>query len=184
MKLLKVFHHSLSTGIVLLTASDDLKAERRAGIKLARYKSTLSMIILKSLLSIKLKASRINESLLLLVVAFTDSRDSWTTEISNEIAWHIVRESEDVAQRAEFLVDFILKDFIRPLFIKSKPDTITATGRKAMPSSAPPKRFEAATLDRSNKPWKYDTVYAVTVIRWVVETSSVSVSVLACDNFS
>lgn len=74
----------------------------------------------------------------------------------------------------EFVVDFILQKFIRPLFSKSKPDTITTAGRKAIPSSAPRKPFDVAELERASRPWKYDAVYSVTVFGWMVENVSVS----------
>jgi len=42
-----------------------------------------------------------------------------------------------------------------------------------MPSSEPAKRFDVGA-EKRDKPWKYEVVYAVTVLEWVVENSTVS----------
>ena len=44
-----------------------------------------------------------------------------------------------------------------------------------MPSSEPAKRFDVGA-EKRDKPWKYKTVYAVTVLEWVVGNSTVSLS--------
>ncbi|RFU26613.1 hypothetical protein B7463_g9729, partial [Scytalidium lignicola] len=169
----------LPTGdIVILDEApeDDKTSDRNAAIKLARYRATLCMRILKNLGSLReFPTTELNKKILLSAIAFTDPRDPWTTKVSNEIALQIIYEFKDTVLSSEFIVEFILKGFIRPLFIKSKPSTITASGRKAIPSSAPPKRFEAAHLDRPNKPWKYESPYSVTVFRWAIEYSSADI---------
>jgi len=42
-----------------------------------------------------------------------------------------------------------------------------------MPSSEPAKRMDVGA-EKRDKPWKYDAVFAVTVLEWAVEKSSVS----------
>jgi len=101
------------------------------------------------------------------------SRDPWAGSSVSKIATnHISKHKERIYSR-EFIVDFLLQAFIRPIFSSSRPSTITSTGRKAMPSSAPVKSLDVGA-ERRNKPWKYDTVYAVTVLEWAVLNSTVS----------
>ena len=51
-----------------------------------------------------------------------------------------------------------------------------------MPSSAPPRRFEAKDADEKDKPWMFDTPYSVTVLEWAVGNSSVRLW-HCCSNF-
>lgn len=103
------------------------------------------------------------------------SRDSWSTdEISNLVA-ELMEEKSDQLHSSTFIIDHILQKFIRPSFSRSRPTTVTETGRKAMPSSEPSKHFDIAA-EKRNKPWKYRDVYAVTVFEWAVENSMVSFS--------
>lgn len=101
------------------------------------------------------------------------SRDAWITSSVSKIAMDDLSKHNEQVSSREFIVDFLLQSFIRPLFSKSKPSSITSTGRKAMPSSEPAKRFDVGA-EKRDKPWKYEVVYAVTVLEWVVENSSVS----------
>ncbi|KAH8808777.1 hypothetical protein F5884DRAFT_793275 [Xylogone sp. PMI_703] len=156
---------------------DDKSSERSAAIRATKYKAEVCFRIINSLYFLsKESAPVLDQNVLLSILAFTDLRDPWMTGVSNEIALQILQQSKDLVLIPEFIIEFVLKSFLRPLFLKSKPSTITATGRKAMPSSAPPKRYEAASVDRSNKPWKYDKPYAVTILRWVVQNSSAEVT--------
>ncbi|KAH8594490.1 hypothetical protein B0O99DRAFT_625064 [Bisporella sp. PMI_857] len=108
---------------------------------------------------------------LLPAIAFVSSRDSWVTSaIIRTAQKHLSHYNSQVTSR-EFIVNFLLQNFIRPLFSKSRPSTITSTGRKAIPSSEPPKRFDAAAETR-DKPWKYRKPYAVTVLEWTVQNAS------------
>lgn len=86
----------------------------------------------------------------------------------------MLEEDTKQVESSEFVVDYILQKLIRPLFSKSRPSTVTETGRKAMPSSEPPKRFDI-DAEKKDKPWKYRDAYTITVFEWVVENASVSV---------
>ena len=43
-----------------------------------------------------------------------------------------------------------------------------------MPSSAPPRRFEAKDLDEKSRPWMFEVPYTIVVFEWAVLNSSVS----------
>jgi hypothetical protein len=99
-------------------------------------------------------------------VSFTSSRDPWTTTSSPSIATDILRENAHEVEGP---------NFIRPLFSKSKPAAITAAGRKAMPSSAPPRNYNISeSLDPARKPWKYTSPFSIAVLEWAVTNSSVN----------
>ncbi|RDW80823.1 hypothetical protein BP5796_05521 [Coleophoma crateriformis] len=114
-------------------------------------------------------ALKLENQVLLSLIAFTDKRDVWTSQKSLSKAQAILSRCSEQVRSKEFLVDFLLRETIQPLFSKTKPAAITSTGRKAMPTSAPPRRFETADMDPANKPWKFKDLWAVTVFNWIVD---------------
>ncbi|KAK8010275.1 hypothetical protein PG990_009240 [Apiospora arundinis] len=74
------------------------------------------------------------------------------------------------SSKADFITDTLLTQHLRPLFSKSRPATVTASGRKAAFVEEPD---TAAMLeDRAAKAWKYTHVYAVTVFDWAVRAAA------------
>ena len=67
------------------------------------------------------------------------------------------------------LIRHFLQLTIRPLFLKAKPDSVTAEGRKPV-SAALPKKLSMQTEDESVvKPWKNARdAYSLDLLRWVV----------------
>ena len=110
-------------------------------------------------------------SILLAAIAYS-SRETWTTPDLAKSTSSLLSTHAHQTSTPEFIIVYLLQGFIRPLFSKSRPSTVTETGRKAMPSSAPHKHFDFDT-EKRNKPWKYQDVYAVTVFEWTVEKASV-----------
>jgi len=73
-----------------------------------------------------------------------------------------------------FLVTYLLQSVIRPLFSKSRPSTITSSGRKAMPSTAPLKHHDF-TAEETSKPWKYEAPYSFVVLEFCVQNASTDI---------
>ncbi|RYC62528.1 hypothetical protein CHU98_g3687 [Xylaria longipes] len=79
-------------------------------------------------------------------------------------------------ERARFLTEDALTDFLRPLFAKSRPATVTVSGRPAAFPEPPPRYGQGEGFgggeDAINaKPWKYTRRYAVTVFEWAMENT-------------
>ncbi|KAI0539963.1 hypothetical protein GGR58DRAFT_462652 [Xylaria digitata] len=79
-------------------------------------------------------------------------------------------------ERARFITENVLTGFLRPLFAKSRPTTVTASGRPAAfpePASrySQGDGFGGADDASVTKPWKYRQRYAVTVFEWAVENA-------------
>lgn len=147
-------------------------------ISLARHKGTLGLSALKYLLgffpeSPNKSSTQLDPNILTAILAFTSSRDSWTTSAAQGLAQSLLSFYTSQIHSKEFIIDHVIQSFIRPLFSKSKPEAITSTGRKAMPTSAPPKKHDVAELDRGSRPWKYEAPYSVTVFAWAVNNASV-----------
>ena len=108
--------------------------------------------------------------ILLCLAAFTDQRDPWTSqeasEVSNRLLDQYLKAIEPEPKKLNGLLSRLLKENIKPLFVKSKSKEITEQGRKAV--SPLPGPFVPSDLEATNKPWKFHDVYVVTVFRWVL----------------
>ncbi len=119
-----------------------------------------------------------SQALIVSLAAFTDERDPWVTVEAFQMATHLLDEYvEDMTQRSGncgSIIRAILKDNVRPLFVRSKNPAITSQGRK----SIRPARvgYDSSTLDRETKPWKFRHVYIVSVFRWVLQRLDVRTS--------
>ncbi|KXJ95203.1 hypothetical protein Micbo1qcDRAFT_230497 [Microdochium bolleyi] len=106
------------------------------------------------------------------LAAYTNQDDRWSSPDLAESAQELLHTAfEDVTsgQRLQTLIlDQILQALIRPLFSKSRPATVTASGRKA--EFVQPSRYDNLDADaEAKKPWKYQQRYAITVFGWAVE---------------
>ncbi|KAI1750911.1 hypothetical protein F4782DRAFT_548303 [Xylaria castorea] len=82
-------------------------------------------------------------------------------------------ETVPKTERARFITEDVLTDFLRPLFARSRPATVTLSGRPAaFPEPSPRygqgEGFGGGQEIINAKPWKYARQYAVTVFEWTV----------------
>ncbi|KUJ07030.1 uncharacterized protein LY89DRAFT_632043 [Mollisia scopiformis] len=169
--------YMLPDGRVILndeSPDDSSSAQQQRAVYLARFKGAIGLSSLNTLFELRsTKGPRQPDSkILLAILAFTSSRDSWTSPIAKTLAQGLLSPYTQQIHSKEFIIGHVIQLFIRPLFSKSKPEAITSTGRKAMPTSAPPRRHDVAELERASKPWKYEAPYSVTVFSWAVENAS------------
>ncbi|KAI1125949.1 hypothetical protein F5Y10DRAFT_222060 [Nemania abortiva] len=83
------------------------------------------------------------------------------------------------AEKVRFITEDVLIGFLRPLFAKSRPTTVTASGRPAAFPEPPPRYAQGDGFGFGGgeddvavkKPWKYARRYAVTVFEWAVENA-------------
>lgn len=99
----------------------------------------------------------------------------WSTKETSDVAIRVLELQLNVRPSLdELLVEAILKGYLRPLFSKSTPKTVTASGRKAeyADDEEDPHR---GLRDESKdiKPWKYADHRALAIFQWTVETAQV-----------
>ncbi|KAK8052530.1 hypothetical protein PG993_003915 [Apiospora rasikravindrae] len=121
----------------------------------------------------------LSPSALLSVVAYTNPQDPWTSDASADLAHSLLQShfsqeetparTEKKLSRGGFITDTLLTQHLRPLFSKSRPATVTASGRKA---AFVEDRPSTVLEDKAAKAWKYSHVYAVTVFEWAVTTAA------------
>lgn len=138
-----------------------------------------SVLALKSMGLLKsydlIRGEITNSAVLLSLLAFTRPTDIWNSMLAHEIATEILNRHSQDALSEVFIINYVLKGFIRPLFSKSRPDTITTQGRKAPNENVVNQRFkQSSDLDPATKPWKYRDIHAATVFSWAVGVADVS----------
>ncbi|KAJ8123995.1 hypothetical protein ONZ43_g187 [Nemania bipapillata] len=79
--------------------------------------------------------------------------------------------------QGRFIAEDVLTGFLRPLFAKARPTTVTVSGRPAAFPEPPPRYAQGDGFGGREdditalKPWKYARRYAVTVFQWAMENS-------------
>ena len=117
---------------------------------------------------------------LIAIAAFANSNDTWSTASSAALAQRLLDDhfrspgDRGEEQRTKFITEDVLTGFLRPLFSKSHPATVTASGRKA--EFVELSRYDGGDDAAARKPWKYERRYAVPVFEWAVEQSDVGSS--------
>ncbi|KFY88970.1 hypothetical protein V500_06019 [Pseudogymnoascus sp. VKM F-4518 (FW-2643)] len=135
-----------------------------------RFTSIFALNSVKLLISYGLisEANTMSEVLLSLL-AFTQLGDTWNSKQAYEISMDALDHQSQEVLTGAFIVDYVLKGFIRPLFAKSTPRTITSQGRKAPDENLGNRITEmASSPDAISKPWKCRDIHTVTVFKWVV----------------
>lgn len=119
-----------------------------------------------------LSAIQLDPECLLTAISFTDPSQEWSTFESAHLASTILTTQK--ISKEEFIPQQILQRYLHPLFSKSKPASVTSSGRKAaypdqsredgggMPDDTP-----------ETKPWKFSDLRAVPVVAWAVTEADV-----------
>ncbi|KAK0645589.1 hypothetical protein B0T16DRAFT_411522 [Cercophora newfieldiana] len=113
-----------------------------------------------------------NEDIILTLAAFTELFQPWvpSTEICEQATQLLLDLlAANNTTREQFIVDTILQRYLRKLFSKSKPASITASGRKAEYVDPAAGRGEGIPDDSNEtKPWKFSDFRAIALARWAV----------------
>ncbi|KAK0722163.1 hypothetical protein B0T26DRAFT_205586 [Lasiosphaeria miniovina] len=133
---------------------------------------------LSDLLSDSSSSSRFDDQVLLTLVAYAsaDDDDSWSTAETAARAGAVLRDqlgsSSSSREREQFAAEAVLQRYLRPLFSKSKPASVTASGRKveyaAAGGSAVASSLGPEGEPRDTKPWKYVDFRAIPAVCWVI----------------
>ncbi|KAI1261054.1 hypothetical protein F5Y18DRAFT_214193 [Xylariaceae sp. FL1019] len=142
------------------------------------------------------------------IIGFTNPADPWTTSSSAELARELLKthfqkstqnatirdppphfsrstergskEKKPKPEKERFITEDLIVEFLRPIFAKSRPTNITASGRPAAYPEQPPRYSQGEGFGGSGdnvtttKPWKYAQQYAVTVFEWTVKDADTS----------
>lgn len=127
--------------------------------------------------------AKLSEDTLLTTISFTDTSSGsdgvsgsypWTTPGASRLAGETVEgQLASHYEEDDLLVETILKRYLRPMFSKSRPKAVTASGRKAeFPDEDDPHRG-LSDENKEVKPWKYADHRALAVFQWAVRVAKV-----------
>ncbi|KAI0165001.1 hypothetical protein GGR57DRAFT_497871 [Xylariaceae sp. FL1272] len=142
------------------------------------------------------------------ILGYTNPADPWTTSSSAELAQELLethfqrstqhaairvspslfsrsaerdsKEKKPVTEQERFITEDLMLGFLRPIFARSRPTNITASGRPAAYPEPPSRYSQGEGFGGSSddvtttKPWKYAQQYAVTVFEWAVKNADTS----------
>ncbi|KAI4256725.1 MAG: hypothetical protein LQ352_001966 [Teloschistes flavicans] len=123
--------------------------------------------------TVKDGAQEPSASLVACLASFTDAEDPWTggkeaRGLAKGMLSIYLKDLEEEGKAREFekLIVELLREHVKPLFVRSKSPILTDAGRKAL--SPLPDGNKITDMDSSNKPWKFHSPHIVTVFRWVL----------------
>jgi len=117
-----------------------------------------------------------SDQVLFTIIAYgsTGLDQPWASSETTAAAEKTLSQQMQHHDRREFIVETILKGYIRPLFSKSRPTGITESGRKAA-YAADGSAFQGLESETPEmKPWKYIDLRAITVFGWALQEAIVS----------
>lgn len=122
-------------------------------------------------------AAQADAQTVLTIMALSDASQPWTTDAAAEMAAQLLADyfRPKDAVKQQWIVDSILKQYLRPLFARARPATVTASGRKAEFVSQENDRRTDGTENSESpqaKPWKFVDLRAVSVFAWAVNEAA------------
>lgn len=147
--------YTLLLGSLLLTTSDNpLTAE--------------AVLACLDLLTTKW-SYRIDDTTLIVIVAYSDSSNSWATEMSSQVASRLLETHLSPERLSNFVTRSILHTFLRPLFARSS-TRVTASGRPSYYQGPMPQPYQGIQTPA----WRQECPWAAAVFHWAVKASDVS----------
>ncbi|KAL8372427.1 hypothetical protein RB595_001974 [Gaeumannomyces hyphopodioides] len=101
-------------------------------------------------------------------IAHADPSLPWTTPEAARRAADVARAVAERKGKTVLIADDVLRDYLRPLFSKSRPAAVTASGRRAEFAEEPGALGSLALETRAAKPWKHTDLRAVPVFAWAL----------------
>jgi hypothetical protein len=157
--------------------------------QLVQYCTTFSSLGIQSLEALMKLASpvRLDDEVLLTLVAFADQTRDWTTPEAKAAATRLLEQQfrDAMPTKEHFITEVVLQSYLRPLFSRAKPASITASGRKAEYADSSAARGENIPDDSAlTKPWKYTDLRAIPAVAWAVHEADVSSFPVCFINFT
>ena len=175
-----------------LTHGDDLAGRREKAVRRCKAYSSSGIAVLERV-GLPVMASpkgKVHEAIegddaqvFYTLTALADAGQPWTTDAAAASAAGLLAGAFKGASRAAkplWIVDGILKQYLRPLFARSRPATVTESGRKTEFGRGGGGAMTdiASAESPRNKPWKYVDLRAVPVFSWAVHEADVCTPLL------
>lgn len=178
--------HSLTTPATLppvVVFNDDLNKAREKLLSHCRAVSRPGIQALDALLQLRQQEQQqgsppprlLDDEVLLTLLALSDDNDDDDGETARTATALLEQQlgagAGDGARREQFIAETVLQRYLRPLFSRSRPSSITAAGRRAEYADARGRSIPDDTA--LTKPWKYTDLRAIPAVAWAVGQADV-----------
>ncbi|KAL8399587.1 hypothetical protein RB594_000110 [Gaeumannomyces avenae] len=157
---------------IAVTPDDEIEGYHPTAAGRARDLGTLSSAIQPlaepALRIFSLLAPSLSPDAVATAIAHTDPSLPWTTPEAARQAADVARAAAERRGKTALIADDVLRDYLRPLFSKSRPAAVTASGRRAEFAEEPGAHGSLALETRAAKPWKHTDLRAVPVFAWAL----------------
>ncbi|KAK3306936.1 uncharacterized protein B0T15DRAFT_484174 [Chaetomium strumarium] len=113
----------------------------------------------------------LGDEVLLTLLFYADEKHQWVSPDARTRADSLLEQHFNAAgpTKEQFITETVLQRYLRPLFSRSKPASITASGRKTEYTDSAATRAESIPDDTAlTKPWKYTDHRAIPALAWAV----------------
>ncbi|KAL2135876.1 hypothetical protein VTI74DRAFT_6475 [Chaetomium olivicolor] len=148
---------------------EELKQARRQLVEHCRSVSELGLKVLEALIK-QFSPGRLDDEVLLTLLALTDEAQEWSNPEIATISGTLLEQyfNTGALSKEQFITDTVLQRYLRPLFSRSKPASITASGRKAAYADNSATHGQIPDDTAVTKPWKYTDLRAIPAAAWAV----------------
>ncbi|KAK0735681.1 hypothetical protein B0T21DRAFT_190623 [Apiosordaria backusii] len=147
--------------------NDTLTNTRKALTQHCKATSTLGLQCLEAIDNV-FNPTTLDDDTLLTLIAYSHPDQDWSANPAKtaKLATTILK-TYPFPNKTDFITSTILQSYLRPLFSKSKPSTITPSGRKA---EYPTDNSREGIPDDTavTKPWKFTDLRSIPVFSWAV----------------
>jgi hypothetical protein len=112
----------------------------------------------------------LSQSTVITLISLSDRTQPWANSHTASLAAGLLSSHlATISDRKSFLIDGVLTDYLKPLFSRSRPAAVTASGRKAEFAPDELEREPGLPDDsRRTKPWKYVDLRSIPVLAWAL----------------
>ncbi|KAK4151349.1 mitochondrial CCA tRNA nucleotidyltransferase [Chaetomidium leptoderma] len=155
------------------TPNQDLPGASRALQRQCQALSGFGIQALEALMAQTDGPVRLDDEVLYALLVYADETQTWGSPETTASASRLLEQQLDMPggapTREQFLTETVLQHYLRPLFSKSKPSSITASGRRAEYADNAAGRGESIPEESAlTKPWKYTDLRAIPAVAWAV----------------
>ncbi|KAH6856481.1 hypothetical protein B0I37DRAFT_301774 [Chaetomium sp. MPI-CAGE-AT-0009] len=153
-------------------STQDLLRNSQALVEQRQAVSGLGIAALEALMKQLTTPVRLEDEVLYTLLAYTDKPQSGGSHETEIITSRLLEQQFNVpgsSTKEQFLTETVLQAYLRPLFSKSKPASITTSGRKAEYTDSAASKGESMPDESAvTKPWKYTDMRAIPAVAWAV----------------
>lgn len=125
----------------------------------------------------RVEPMQLDDEVLFAFLVYSDENKTWASPKTKETARQLLEQQFSLPgghTKEQFLTETLLQSYLRPLFSKCKPSSVTASGRKAEYADSDDRGESLPDDSARTKPWKYTDLRALPALAWAIREADVS----------